>query len=68
MRTTINISDSVVKETQALYNTSNKSKAIESALKDAIRLKKLQGFVNLKGKITFDEDSVDKLRRAELDE
>ena len=68
MRTTINISDSVVKEAQALYNTTNKSKAIESALKDAIRLKKVQGLISLKGKISFDEKSVDDLRRAELNE
>jgi Arc/MetJ family transcription regulator len=68
MRTTINISDNVIKETQALYNTNNKSNAVENALKDAIRFKKLQMLMELKGKITFDEKSVEDLRRAEIDE
>ncbi len=68
MRTTINISDSIIKETQAMYNTNNKSKAIENALKDAIRVKKLEKLMELKGKITFDEESIENLRRAEIDE
>lgn len=68
MRTTINISDDIVKETQALYNTTNKSNAIESALKDAIRFKKLQKLMELKGKLNFDEEAVNDLRRAEIDE
>lgn len=46
MRTTLNISDSLLKETEALYNTKNRSKAVEEALSDAIRLKKLQNLKN----------------------
>lgn len=68
MRTTINISEEILKETEALYNTKNRSKAVENALKDAIRLKKLQLLMDLKGKLNFDEEKVEKMRSAEIDE
>ena len=42
MRTTLNISEEIIKEAEALYNTTNRSKAVEMALKDAIRLKKIE--------------------------
>jgi Arc/MetJ family transcription regulator len=53
MRTTVNISESILRETINLYNAESKSKAIENALQDAIRYKQLQGFKALKGKIEF---------------
>jgi len=68
LRTTINISEEILKETEALYNTKNRSKAVENALKDAIRLKKLQLLMDLKGKLNFDEEKVEKMRSAEIDE
>lgn len=68
LRTTINISEEILKETEALYNTKNRSKAVENALKDAIRLKKLQLLMDLKGKLNFDEEKVEKMRCAEIDE
>lgn len=68
MRTTINISEEIVRETEALYETSNRSKAIESALIDAIRYKKLQEFKQLKGKISFDEEFLNNVRSMEMHE
>jgi len=70
MRTTINISDSVLRETIALYNTENRSQAIETARREAIRHKKLQGLKSLKGKIEFSmtKEDVESLRSLELDE
>lgn len=68
MRTTINVSEEIIKETEALYETSNRSKAIESALIDAIRYKKLQAFKQLVGKISFDEEYLSRIRSMELDE
>lgn len=70
MRTTVNISESILKETIVLYNAESKSKAIENALQDAIRYKKLQGLKALKGKIEFNitKEDVDSLRSLELDE
>lgn len=68
MRTTINISEELVKEAEALYNTTNRSKAIESALKDAIMQKKQHMLMQLKGRLNFDEEAVKKMRSAEIDE
>ena len=62
MRTTLNISDSVIEETQTLYDTKNRSNAVEQALKDAIRYKKLQKLFALKGKIVFDEEYLEEQR------
>jgi Arc/MetJ family transcription regulator len=56
MRTTLNISDDIIAETQALYDAKNRSNAVEQALKDAIRFKKLQKLFALKGKVDFDEE------------
>lgn len=68
MRTTLNISDSIIAETQTLYDTKNRSNAVEQALKDAIRYKKLQKLFALKGKIVFDEEYLEEQRRAEINE
>lgn len=62
MRTTLNISDKIIAEAEALYNTTNRSKAVEMAIIDAIRIKKFEKLKNLKGKISFDEDSIKDFR------
>ena len=68
MRTTLNISDSVIRETEALYGSSSRSGSVESALKDAIKFKKLQNLMSLKGKIEFDGEYLEEQRRIELNE
>lgn len=68
MRTTLNVSEDIIKETEALYKTDNRSKAVENALKDAIRLKKQQLLMQLKGNLDFDEEAVKNLRSAEIHE
>ena len=69
MRTTLNISEDLIKEAETLYQTENRSKAVENALRDAIKMKKLESFKQLKGKIQFDTaTSVDELRSLENDE
>ena len=62
MRTTINIPEDIIKETEALYNTKNRSKAIESAIRDAVRIKKLEKLKSLKGRISFDETAIEEFR------
>ncbi|MGI6669839.1 MAG: type II toxin-antitoxin system VapB family antitoxin [Acetivibrionales bacterium] len=66
MRTTLNISDDIIAETQALYDAKNRSNAVEQALKDAIRFKKLQKLFALKGKVDFDEEYLEAQKRAEI--
>jgi len=57
MRTTLNISDEVIKEVESIYSIKNRSKAVEEALKDAVRFKKIARLKSLKGKIEFEIDS-----------
>ena len=66
MRTTINISENIIKEAEALYGTRNRSKAIENAIEDAVRFKKLKEFMQLKSKISFNEEAIKSLREKEL--
>ena len=68
MRTTLNISEEVIEEAKAVYKASSKSELVETALKDAVRFKKLQQLMQLKGKIEFDEKSIKDLRSAEIEE
>ena len=68
MRTTINIADSLIREVESLYNAGSRSKSVENALKDAVRLKKMDAFMGLKGNIDIDEEAVKKIREAELGE
>jgi hypothetical protein len=68
MRTTINISDGIIKEVELLYETGNRSKAIENAIKDAVRFNKLKKLKNLKSRISFDVESINKLRNMEMEE
>lgn len=68
MRTTINISENIIKEAEALYGTKNRSKAVENAIEDAIRFRKLKEFMQLKSKISFDEKEIKSLREKELSE
>ena len=59
MRTTLNISQDVIKEAELFYGSENRSKAVEEALIDAIRMKKLQRFRELAGNIEFELESED---------
>jgi len=68
MRTTLNLSENIIAETQALYGTKSRSGAVEQALKDAIRYKKLQKLMSLKGNISFDEEYLEKQRSEEVHE
>jgi metal-responsive CopG/Arc/MetJ family transcriptional regulator len=68
MRTTLNLSEIIVKEVEALYGSENRSKAVERALEDAIRQKKLLAFMALKGQVEIDEKATKRIRKAELDE
>ncbi|MDO9534019.1 MAG: DUF2191 domain-containing protein [Bacillota bacterium] len=68
MRTTLNISENIIREVERLYKTGSRSKSVENALEDAVRLKKIKDFMALKGKLDIDEESIKALREAELRE
>ncbi len=67
MRTTLNISDDVIKEVESIYPIKNRSKAIEEALKDAIKYKKIARLKSLKGKIEFEIEPEDIEKMRSLD-
>ena len=64
MKTTINIDDQIIKETEQLYKAASRSKSIENALKDALHHKKLEQLKEFVGKIEFDEESINKARET----
>ena len=65
MRTTINIDDQLIRETEAVYEAESRSKSIENALKDALKMKKREKLKELVGKIEFDEEAIQKLRDSQ---
>lgn len=68
MRTNKNISEEIIKEPKVLYNTTDRSRAVENTIKDAVRFKKLKEFMALKSKIKFDEKYIKTIRDAENNE
>jgi len=66
MRTTLNLSEDIIREVESLYKAGSRSRSVEMALQDAVRLKKLKAFMDLKGNIEIDEEAVKSLREAEL--
>ena len=68
MRTTLNLPEQLVKEVESLYSTGNRSKAVEKALEEAVRQKKLKAFMDLKGNVSIDEAAIKNIRDAELNE
>jgi metal-responsive CopG/Arc/MetJ family transcriptional regulator len=58
----INIDDQIVKEIEAIYQAESRSKAIEFALRDAVRMKKMEKLKSLIGKVEFDEEAMRYLR------
>lgn len=65
MRTTINISDHIIKETETIYKANSRSKSIEMALQDALQQKKIEQLKEMIGKIEFDEKAILELREKE---
>lgn len=66
VRTTLNLTEKLVKEVESLYGSGNRSKAIEKALEEAVQFKKLKAFMDLKGRVALDEEAVRNIREAEL--
>ena len=65
MRTTINLDDQLIRETETIYKAESRSKSIERALRDALEIKKKEKLRELVGKIEFDEKAVQQFRDGE---
>ena len=64
MRTTVNIDDQLIQDAEAIYKAESRSKAIESAVRDAIQIKKMEQLRSLIGKVEFDEEAMGQLRNS----
>ena len=67
MRTTLNISEEILRETIAITNSKTKSGAINQALNEFIRRKRLERLINLRGKIHL-KNNWKELREMEKNE
>jgi len=67
MRTTLNISEEALKKVIELTKARTKTEAVNKALYDFIRRKRLEKLINLRGKIRL-EANWEKLRELEKDE
>ena len=67
MRTTINIKSNVLEEVMHLTAAKNKSQAINKALETYVREKRMEKLLDLKGKLSL-EENWKALREMELDE
>ncbi len=67
MRTTLNLSDDLIKEVISLTDSKTKTEAVNRALQNFVRRKKLEALINLRGKISLKENWK-KLREMERDE
>jgi hypothetical protein len=67
MRTTLNLSDDLIKEVINLTDSKTKTEAVNRALQEFIHRKRLEALINLRGKISVKENWR-KLREMEKDE
>jgi len=67
MRTTLNLSQELLFEVKELYKEKTISKAVEVALRETVRRKKIELLLSLPGKIEV-EDITEELENAEIEE
>jgi len=67
VRTTINLKSEIIQEVMHLTGAKNKSQAINEALETYVREKRMQKLLDLKGKLSL-EENWKALREMELDE
>ncbi|MFA6033252.1 MAG: type II toxin-antitoxin system VapB family antitoxin [Myxococcota bacterium] len=67
MRTTVNISDTVIKDLMRFTHARTQTEAVNSALVDWVRRQRLDRLKSLRGKLQWDGD-IDELRSLEMGE
>lgn len=67
MRTTITINDAVFTELMRFTQAKTRTEAVNRALSEWVRRKKLEQLKALRGKLSFDGD-LNELRQLEIDE
>lgn len=67
MRTTVTIPDEVLKDLMSLTEASTRTEAVNRAVAEWVRLRKIQELRSLRGTLSFD-GSVEEIRRADVEE
>ena len=67
MRTTLNLKEDLISQAVQLTGAKNKSRAVNEIIEAYVREKQMQKLLNLRGKLSLD-DNWKKLREMELDE
>ncbi len=67
MRTTINVPDQIIDQLMALSDVSTKTEAVNKAILDWVKFKKIQKLKSLRGKLKI-ENYVDNQRLQEINE
>lgn len=65
MRTTVNIPDNLINDLRRYSHTQKTTEAVNLAIKDWIRLRKIQEIKKLRGQLDI-TDNLDELKKAEL--
>jgi Arc/MetJ family transcription regulator len=67
MRTTVTIPDEVLEDLMSFTEASTRTEAVNRAVVEWVRLRKIQGIRSLRGKLSFDRD-IEEIRRADIEE
>jgi len=67
MRTTLNLSQKLLFEVKELYKEKTISKAVEVALRETVRRKRIELLLSLPGKIEV-EDTTEEMENADIEE
>ena len=67
MRTTVTIPDEVLEDLRSLTEASTRTEAVNRAVAEWIRLRKIREIRALRGKLSFDR-SIEEIRRADIEE
>ena len=67
MRTTATIPDEVLEDLMSFTEASTRTEAVNRAVVEWMRLRKIQGIRSLRGKLSFDRD-IEEIRRVDIEE
>ena len=67
MRTTVTIPDEVLEDLMSFTEASTRTEAVNRAVVEWMRLRKIQGIRSLRGKLSFDRD-IEEIRWADIEE
>ena len=67
MRTTINVDDAIFQDLMQLTDAKTRTEAVNRAIAEWVRRKRIDNFIALRGKIAWDGD-LDEMRALEIKE